>query len=147
MLKFKDMIVVDYAPGEPEEIKYRRHRKRRVAAEGVETEALSMAQRLKKARDFKKNRAKIALGRKRAARRLASKEVLMKRARRAARNSVLLKLTKDIPRSELTVARKQEIEKRLDKPAMKTRIDRLARKMFPKIRKAEMERKRGGLSK
>jgi len=149
MLKFKDLITVDYAPGEPDEIKYKRHRKRRTGLDrglndGLETEALSMAQRLKKARDFKRNRAKIALGRKRAARRVASKEVLLKRARRAARNKILLKITKDVPRGELTVARKQEIEKRLDKPAMKTRIDRLAKKMFPLIRKAEMERKRGG---
>ena len=145
MLKFKDLITVDYAPGEPDEIKYRRHRKRRPMDETPD-EALSMAQRLKKARDFKRNRAKIALGRKRAARRVASKEVLQKRAKRAARNKILLKLTKDIPRGELTIARKAEIEKRLDKPEMKTRIDRLAKKMFPLIRKAEMQRKRGGSS-
>jgi hypothetical protein len=146
MLKFKDLITVDYAPGEPDEIKYRRHRKRR-AMDETPDEALSMAQRLKKARDFKRNRAKIALGKKRAARRVASKEVLQKRARRAARNKILLKITKDIPRGELTIARKAEIEKRLDKPEMKTRIDRLAKKMFPLIRKAEMQRKRGGSSK
>ena len=150
MLKFKDLITVDYAPGEPDLIKYRRHRKRRTGLDGgvdeSPDEALSMAQRLKKARDFKRNRAKIALGRKRAARRVASKEVLQKRAKRAARNKILLKITKDIPRGELTIARKAEIEKRLEKPEMKTRIDRLAKKMFPLIRKAEMQRKRGGSS-
>ena len=39
--------------------------------------------------------------------------------------------------------RKQEIEKRLDKPQFKARIKRIARKMFPQIRKAEVQRKKG----
>ena len=46
---------------------------------------------------FAKNKAKIALGRKRAARKVASMDVLKKRAVKAARKKVALKLTKGIP--------------------------------------------------
>ena len=68
---------------------------------------------------------------------------LEKRSMRKARDLIVRKLTKDIPKKDLSFARKQEIEKRLDKPAMQARIKRIARKMFPKIRKAEVERKKG----
>ena len=73
---------------------------------------------------------------------MASQETLKKRARKAARDSIIKKITKDIPKSELSFARRAEIEKRLDKPAMKAKIDRIAKKLLPKIRKAEQERKR-----
>lgn len=53
-------------------------------------------------------------------------------------------MTKGMSKGELTFARRQEIEKRLDK--MGSRIDKLAMKLLPKIRKAEMARKRGGTS-
>jgi len=148
MLRLKDLITVDYAPGEPDEIKYRRHRKRRTGLDSgvVESpdEALNMQQRLQRARAFRRNRSKIKIGRERAKRRVASKEVLKKRARRAARNLIIQKMTKGMSKGELTFARRQEIEKRLDK--MGSRIDKLAMKLLPKIRKAEMARKRGGTS-
>lgn len=51
---------------------------------------------------------------------------------------------KDVPKSDLSFARRQEIEKRLEKPAMKSKIDRLTKKMLPKVRKAELSKKRGG---
>lgn len=103
-------------------------------------EALSMAQRRKAAQRFKKYKSRIKIGRERAARRVASKEVLMKRARKAARTAIMKKLIKDTPKSELDFARREQIEKRLDK--MKPKIDQLAKKMLPKLRKAETERKR-----
>lgn len=130
------------APGEPDEIKYRRHRRRTIDEEP--DEALNMQQRLQRARAFRRNRSKIKIGRERAKRRVASKEVLKKRARRAARNLIIQKMTKGMSKGELTFARRQEIEKRLDK--MGSRIDKLAMKLLPKIRKAEMARKRGGAS-
>ena len=104
-------------------------------------EALNMQQRLKMARTFKKNKAKIALGRKRAERRVASPEKLKKRAMKQARMTILKKITKGIDKGELSMSRRQSIEKRLDK--MKPKIDKLAKKILPKVRKGEMERKRG----
>mgnify|MGYP007000147925 len=94
-------------------------------------------------RMMKRMKSRIKIGRARAKRKMASKEKLTKRSMRAARNAVVKKITKDIPKSELSFARKQEIEKRLEKPAIQARIKRLAKRMFPKIRKAEVQRKKG----
>ena len=110
-------------------------------------EALTAQQRRARARLLKRYASRIKMGRERAKRRFASPEKLKKRARKAARELVFKKISKDIPKSELTFARRQEIEKRLDTPAMKKKIDRLATKLLPKTRKAEMEKKRGSKSK
>jgi len=136
MLGFKDMMVVDYRPGEPEEIKYRAKKRKIQDTE----EALTVPQRLAKSRQMKKYKSRLKLGRQRAARRIASKEKLEKRARKKAREAILKKLTKDIPKSDLTYARRAELEKRLDK--MKSRIDRMAKKMLPKVRQAEISKRR-----
>lgn len=107
-------------------------------------EALNMQQRMARKRAFKKNKAKIAIGRKRAEKKIANLDVLKKRARKAARNTLLKKMTKDVPKADLSMARRQELEKKLDKK--KNVIDRLARKLVPQVRKKELERKRGGKS-
>lgn len=151
-LSFKDMYVTEYRPGEDELVNYRAMRRRRTIGVGeggpigestdVE-EALNLQQRMKRSRMMKRMKSRIKIGRERAKRKMADKKKLEKRANRKARDAIVKKITKDIPKSELSYARKQEIEKRLDKPAMKARIKRLARKMFPKVRKAEVERKKG----
>ncbi len=104
------------------------------------TEALTMQQRLARARSLKKNKAKIAIGRKKAARKIADMDTLKKRARKQARNLLLKKITKDIPKGELSFARRQSIEKQLDKK--KAVIDKIAKKLLPKVRKAEIEKKK-----
>lgn len=151
-LSFKDMYVTEYRPGEDELVNYRAMRRRRTIGVGeggpigestdVE-EALNLQQRMKRSRMMKRMKSRIKIGRERAKRKMADKKKLDKRANRKAREAIIKKITKDIPKSELSYARKQEIEKRLDKPAMKARIKRLARRMFPKVRKAEVERKKG----
>ena len=104
------------------------------------TEALTMQQRLARARSLKKNKAKIAIGRKKAARKIADMETLKKRARKQARNLLLKKITKDIPKGELSFARRQSIEKQLDKK--NAVVDKIAKKLLPKVRKAEIEKKK-----
>ena len=104
------------------------------------TEALTMQQRLARARSLKKNKAKIAIGRKKAARKIADMETLKKRARKQARNLLLKKITKDIPKGELSFARRQSIEKQLDKK--KAVIDKIAKKLLPKVRQAEIQKKK-----
>lgn len=106
-------------------------------------EALSMTQRLQRSRSAQKNKSKMKMGRMRAMKKMASKETLMKRARKHARNLLLKKILKDVPKDELSMSRKKEIEQRLEKPALQAKIDKLARKLLPKIRKKEMERKKG----
>jgi hypothetical protein len=150
MLRFKDMMTVEYLPGEDELVNYRAYRRKRTIGVGEggpigeETEvdeALSIATRLKKSRDIRRNKAKIQMGKRRAARRFASKETIEKRSRRAAYKAIYNKMVKNIPREELTPGRKAEIEKRLSRPIFKSKIERLAIRMIKDVRKREMERK------
>lgn len=152
MLRFKDMMVAEYLPGEDELVNYRAYRRKRTIGvgeggpigESTEVdEALSVATRLKKARDIRRNKAKIQMGQRRAARRFASMDVLERRARKAARKIFYNRITKNVPKDELSPQRKAEIEKRLESPAFQNRIKRLATKMLKDVRKKEMERKRG----
>lgn len=115
--------------------------------EGEVDEALDMTQRRKLAQRMKRNKSRIALGRKRAEKKIANMDTLKTRARKHARKALALKLTKDTPKSELSPARKKEIEKRLDKPQMQSKITRNARKILPKVRQAELTKKRGAGSK
>jgi len=140
-LRFKDFTVANYTQSGDEEQDYEAQKRKRHIPTGNTGEALDFTARQKKSRQFKKYKAKIALGRKKAARRFASMTVLKRRAKKQARNIVFKKLTKDIPKNELSFARRQEIEKRLDK--MSGRIEKLAKKLLPTVRKQEIERKRG----
>jgi hypothetical protein len=108
-------------------------------------EVLNMAQRRKAAINLKKNKAKIAMGRKRNAKKIADPARLKVRAQKAARREIAKKLTKGIPKSELTPARRAEIEKRLNK--MKGKIDRIAKKSLPQVRRDEIAKKRGNKDK
>ncbi len=147
-VSFKDFTPVDYMPGEDELIK-RQAKKRKMDTPTGNTnevaepadEALNMQQRRARARQMKKYQARLKVGRKKARMKVANQKVLARRARKAARLAIAKKLTKGIPKSELTPARKQEIEKRIDK--MGPRVTRLAKKMLPKLRQAELGKKRG----
>ncbi len=139
-LRFKEFV--DYTGTGDEELASKASRRKKVDNEEVTDEALSLSQRMARGRLFKKNKAKIALGRKRAARKIASMDVLKKRARKAARNVILKKLIKNTPKAELSMARRQDLEKRLEKK--KAVIDKLSKKLLPQVRKKEMERKKGG---
>lgn len=140
-LGFKDFVSVDYTQTGDDQLAYNAKKRKKDIPTGNADEALDMTQRLARKRSFKKNKAKIALGRKRAMKRVASLDVLKKRAQKQARTQVMKKLTKDVPKDELSLARRQEIEKRLDK--MKPRIDKIAKKLIPVVRKKELERKKG----
>tara|TARA_Y100000114_G_scaffold142030_1_gene148274 strand:+ start:2166 stop:2621 length:456 start_codon:yes stop_codon:yes gene_type:complete len=151
MLSFKDMMTVMYRPGEDELVNYRAYRRKRLCEETDSIsvneedvdEALTLQQRQKKARIIRRLKSRIKIGRARAKKRMANVKVLKRRTNKKARDMVVRKLTKDIPKKDLTFARRQEIEKRLERPAFKARIQRLAKRLFPKIRKAEMQRKKG----
>jgi hypothetical protein len=137
MLKFKQFESVDSTMTGDDQLNRNAQRRRR-----VDNEALDFAARRKLARSMKKNKAKIAIGRKRAARKFADMDKLKKRAQKQARMQFFKKLTKGAQKDDLSFARRQEIEKRLDK--MQPKIDKVARKLLPKVRKMEKDRKRGG---
>ena len=104
--------------------------------EQYHTEALTIAQRLKKSRLFKRIAAKVKLGRRRAAKKIVSDpKKLMKRAVKKQRMAIAKKLLKGKSYFDLSPARKMEIEKKLDK--MKNRIKTLARKLLPGIKRDE----------
>tara|TARA_S200002703_G_scaffold103907_1_gene90140 strand:+ start:1734 stop:2216 length:483 start_codon:yes stop_codon:yes gene_type:complete len=152
-LGFKDFLSVDYTQTGDGQLAKNAKRRKDIGPAGSnaeysstnspsKSEALTVQQRLAKSRQMKKLKSKIALGRKRAERKVASIDVLKKRAQKQARNFFAKKITKGQDKGELGMARRADIEKRLDK--MKPKIDKLARKMLPKIRKAEIEKKKGG---
>lgn len=147
-LSFKDFLSVDYTQTGDEQLALNaKKRKKDIptgnTGEAVEPtdEALSMAQRRKKSIQMKKYASRLRVGRKKASMKVASQDTLKRRARKAARNAIAKKLTKGISKADLTPARKAEIEKRLDK--MQGKVNRLSKKLLPKLRKTELERKRG----
>jgi hypothetical protein len=105
-------------------------------------EAMTLQQRQKAKQRMKKLAPKIKIAKAKAAKKVASMDVLKKRARLAARNKLIKKLTKDVPKADLSFARRAEIEKKVAKKA--GAIEKIAKKLLPQIRKKEMSKKRGG---
>ena len=161
-LGFKDFITVDYRPGEDDQLKYKAQKRKKDLDRGLNDDCWSGYKRVgmkKKGGKMVPNcvpenqqptqeklsiQAKIKMGRRRAMQRVATPDVLMKRAKKHARNIMFQKIAKK-NRGEVTPARKAAIEDRLNK--MKGRIDKMARKMIPQIRKIEKERRSGGSDK
>ena len=105
-------------------------------------EEVSVQGRRKLARSMKRRKSQLKLARKRARRRLANKEVIAKRSRRAGRGELAKKLTGGKAKKDLTVAKKKDIERRLATNAWQTRIGYLTKRLMPKKRRAEFQRKR-----
>lgn len=110
-------------------------------------EALNTQQRMKLKQSMRRNRAKIQMGRKRSMRKLASKEVLMKRAEKGARVAMTKKLLKDKPKSELSYAARKGLEDRLSKKKMQ--IKTMAKKLLKTVRakdRAKLQKNKPGKS-
>ena len=102
------------------------------------TEALTRQQRRKVGLRMKRLAKRIARKKKILAKRMATPEKLLKRSRKAARKLLAKKILKGRDLSTLTFAEKEKLEKRLDKK--KAVIARIARKLLPKVKRAEKER-------
>jgi hypothetical protein len=148
-LSFRDFVVVDYMPGMGEYINYqaiKRHKDTHSVggpmgeSVDVETEALSHSQRIKMGQRMRRMSKRIAIARKRALKRTPTSDVVKKRAMKSARKLILKKMTKGMDKGELSFARRQDLEKRLDR--MKPRIQRIAKKLAPEIRKRDRDRKK-----
>ncbi len=98
-------------------------------------EAMSMATRMKMKAAMRKNKTKIALGRKKAAKKLASPEQLKKRAEKQARNLIIKKILKDKSKGDLSFAARSDLEKKVAKK--KGKIMKLAKKLLPQVKKAD----------
>ena len=147
-LSFKDFVVVDYLPGMGQYINYQAHKRHKDThsvggpmgeSVEVETEALSHSQRIKMGQRMKRMAKRIAIARKRAFKRTPTADVVKKRATKSARKMMLKKMTKGMDKCELSFARRADLEKRLDR--MGPRIQRIAKKLAPEIRKRDRDRK------
>ena len=101
-------------------------------------EIMSKAARMKKSRMMKMKGKQIARKRKISLKRKANPEKLKKRAMKKARDMVTKKLLKDKDKSDLSISGKENLEKRLTKK--KLVIAKIAKRILPKVRKAENER-------
>ena len=102
------------------------------------SEAMTMAQRMKMKQAFKRNRAKIMLGRKKAAKKLASPEKLKLRATKQARDIIIKKILKDKSKADLSFSGRQALEKQVDKK--KAAIAKIAKKLLPGIKIKDREK-------
>ena len=101
-------------------------------------EIMTKMARMKRSRMMKVKGKQIARKRKLAMKRKADPEKLKKRAMKKARDIVAKKLLKDKDKSDLSISGKENLEKRLAKK--KLVIAKIAKRILPKVRKAENER-------
>lgn len=142
MYSFKDFLTVDYTGTDDELLALAAKKRKKADTTGpvseVEVgEAFTMAQRMKARQNFRKIKAKVAMGRKKAARRFATPEKLKTRAQKQARAAVLKKILKK-DKSELSYGQRQNAEKVLARK--KGAIDRLAKKMLRTVRQKDRDK-------
>ena len=101
-------------------------------------EALTRQQRIARGRIMKRMAKKIARKKKIAMKKMATPEKLEKRARKLARKILTKKILKNRKPSDLSFAEREKLEDKLKKKSAV--IGRIARKLKPKVKKAEMER-------
>tara|TARA_B100000131_G_scaffold316139_1_gene355732 strand:+ start:4994 stop:5347 length:354 start_codon:yes stop_codon:yes gene_type:complete len=95
-------------------------------------EAMTAKTRMKMRAAARKNKAKIALGRKKAAKKIASPEKIKARAEKQARNVFIKKILKGKNKNDLGFAARNELENKLKKK--KGAIQRLAKKLRPIVK-------------
>lgn len=98
-------------------------------------EALTMSQRQKRKASFRKNKAKIMMARKKAAKKMASPEKLKSRAEKQARNLIIKKILKNKSKDDLSFAARGELEKKVKKKS--AAIKKIAKKLLPQVKKAD----------
>lgn len=109
-----------------------------VVEETLEEEPLTLAQRRKRGLQMKRIKSRLRVAREKAKRRMASKDKLELRARRKAKQILRNRFSKK-PYGEMSPSEKIALDKRLSRIPQST-IDRIARKQFPAVKKAEMDR-------
>ena len=140
-LGFKDFLTVDYTHTDDEYLALQaKKRHRGVVGEGVE-EALSHSQRMKAGQRMKRMSRRIQMAKKRALKKAPTMDKLKDRANKQARRDMIKRLTRGQSKSDLSIGRRTEIEKRLKKAQKK--IERNAKRLLPKMRELDRERRSG----
>jgi hypothetical protein len=134
MYSFKDLMIANQRPGQPEQIGYNaKKRKQGIEETSAELdEILGIQQRMKAKATMRRNKSKIKMGQRRAKKRVANMGVLKKRAMRQARMIILKKLLRGKSKSDLSYGARGNYEKLLGK--RKAAIQRIAKKLLPKVR-------------
>jgi len=103
-------------------------------------EVLSIQQRLKRKAMMKRIKGKIKLGRRRAKYKIANQEKLKKRSAKKAREIIRQRVAGSLGKDykKLPLAGRMQVDKKVEKK--RDLIARLAKRMMPKVKKAEMER-------
>lgn len=107
--------------------------------EVTEAQPLSFSQRRQRAMTMRKYANRLKLARARAEKRMATPEKLKTRAQKRALEVIRQKLSKTKAYADMTAAEKIAIDKRLAK-IPKSVITRIATKLLPKVRQAEVQR-------
>lgn len=104
-------------------------------------EVVSVQTRIKKAARARMMKGRLAMGRKRALKRRASRSQLQKRAQRTARKFMRARMLRGQKYSDLSYSARASLDRRLK---IKTKsVNRLATKLLPRISSAEQRRKPG----
>ena len=111
----------------------------------MEREPLTIAQRRKRGLVMRRYKTKIKAARERSKRKMAPKEKLVKRSRKRALEFMRNRLMKNKKYSEMTPSEKIALDRRLSKVSPKV-LDRIAKRLFPKVRAAEKARLQSVLS-
>jgi nicotinic acid mononucleotide adenylyltransferase len=106
---------------------------------------LTVQQRRRRGMTMRRLKNRLAIARKKAKRRLASKEKLDVRSKKKARNIIRQRLMKNKSYGEMSPSEKIALDKRLMRIPQAV-IDRIAKRQLPSVRKAEVERLRSVLN-
>ena len=103
---------------------------------------LTIQQRMKIGRRMRRLAPKLVRARKRAAKKMANTEKLMKRAQKAAIKLARKKVAgkKGLAYAKLSPGEKISVDKMVSKRYTSDRIKKIAKKLMPKVRKAEVQR-------
>ena len=99
---------------------------------------LTPKQRMQRSRIMKRLAPRMAMKRKITMKRKANPEKIKARAEKQARDIIRDKLLKDVDYNSLGYAQKVALDKRVEKK--KALIKKIAKKLIPKVKKAEQER-------
>ena len=102
-------------------------------------EVLDTRARMKRAQQFRRSKAKVAMGRKRAAKRVANSDTLKKRAVARAKARIISRMTQGRGKQSLSYGARQSIDKRLSR--MKGGIARLATRLLKQVRADDRARR------
>lgn len=100
---------------------------------------LTIAQRRKRAMNMRRIRAKLKTAKARMKRRKASEDKLKQRAQRKARMALRKRFSANKSYADMSPSEKIAVDRRVNKVNPST-LQRIARKMLPQVRRAEMDR-------